>query len=228
MRSAVFAFLLAAIVPPPLPSLPVIARVQLEVAPSYVVVTEDIRFARGDWKSGDLDLFVAFGAPGAPRAFDAKVIPIAEEEFDASDAAAGEPVATERAARRPPKARLLLGREAMAGVVVHLKEPAMRRAFSGGDALILRLRSLLPVDGATREIIVRLGVDGGPAAAVGVITATGNLSNVEAKYCGPHGDPYPVAVRTPKPIPIVYPRPAAPLAVTRSSDDDLCVKITSQ
>jgi hypothetical protein len=129
VRSAVF-ILAAALPPPPLPSLPVIARVHVEVAPAFVVVTEDVRFARGDWRSGDLDLYVAFGAPGVPRAFDAKVVAVGEDELDAPDGAVGEPVAVERAVRRPARARLLLGRESMAGVVVHLKEPAMRRAFA--------------------------------------------------------------------------------------------------
>jgi hypothetical protein len=229
VRSILFGILAAVLPPPPLPSLPVIARVKIEVAPAYVVVTEDVRFARGEWKSGDLDLFVAFGVPGAPRAFDAKVIPIAEEEFGAADGASGEPVAVDRASRRPPRARLLLGRESMAGVVVHLKEPAMRRAFSGGDALVLRLRSLVPTEGTSRDFVVRLGVEDGPPAALGSIdiVAGKEITNVEAKYCGPHADPYPVAAHLwpARTIPISYPRPASPLAVTRHADDDLCVRI---
>jgi hypothetical protein len=228
VRSILFG-LLAAVLPPPLPSLPVIARIKIEVAPAHVVITEDVRFSRGDWKSGDVDLFVAFGVPGVPRAFDAKVIAIAEEELDAADGAAGEPVAVERASRRPARARLLLGRESMAGVVVHLKEPAMRRAFSGGDALVLRLRSLVPTEGTGRDLVVRLGVEDGPPAALASIdvVAGKEITSVEAKYCGPHADPYPVAAHLwpARVTPISYPRPAAPLAVTRHADDDLCVRI---
>ena len=216
--------LLAPLIVPPLPSLPVIPRIKIEVAPKHVVVTEDVRFTRENWKSGDLDLFVAFGAPGVPRAFDAKLVPINEDEFDASDAAQGEPVAVDRAARRPPKARLLLGRETMAGVVVHLKEPALRRAFSGGDALVLRLRSLVPIEGAQRELVIRVNDD----AALGAIdvVAGKDVTSVDAKYCGPHADTYPVAAHfsPARPMPITsYPLPTSPLAVTRHDGDDLCV-----
>ncbi len=216
-------FALPAVIPPSLPSLPVIPRVKIEIAPKHVVVTEDVRFARGDWKSGDLDLYVAFGAPGVPRAFDAKLVPIAEEDFDASDSALGEPVVVDRAPRRPPKARLLLGRETMAGVVVHLKEPALRRAFSGGDALVLRLRSLVPVEGAQRELVIRLD-DAAALGAIDVVAGT-DVTSVDAKYCGPHADPYPIAAHLvpPRGVPLTYPRPAAPLLVTRHEGDDLCV-----
>jgi len=210
--------------PPPLPSLPVIPRIKIEVAPKHVVVTEDVRFTRENWKSGDLDLFVAFCAPGVPRAFDAKLVPIGGEDLDANDAAQGEPVAVDRAARRPPKARLLLGRETMAGVVVHLKEPALRRAFSGGDALVLRLRSLVPIEGPQRELVIRLADD----AALGAIdvAAGKDVTSVDAKYCGPHADHYPVAAHfvPARPMPITsYPLPTSPLAVTRHDGDDLCV-----
>lgn len=213
--------------PPPLPSLPVIPRIRIEVAPAHAVVTEDIRLARGDWRSGDLDLYVAFGAPGVPRAFDAKLIPLADQEFEASESAGGEPVACERANRRPPRARLLLGRESMAGVTVHVKEPALRRAFSGGDALLLRLRSLVPFEGA-REIVVRLGVEDGPPMALAAIEIVGkDVTAAEAKYCGPNADRYPLATHfsPPHPITLTYPRPASPLVVTRHADDDLCIRI---
>jgi hypothetical protein len=229
MKRLVFALAGIALAPPPLPSLPVFARVRIEIAPAHAIITEDVRLARGDWKSGDLDLYVAFGAPGVPRAFDAKLIPLAEGEFDAHDGAAGEPVACDRTNRRPPRARLLLGRESMAGVTVHVKEPALRRAFSGGDALVLRLRSLVPLEGTGREVVVRLGVEDGPPAALAAIEiiAGKEVTGAEAKYCGPHADPYPLAARLlpPRPVAIAYPRPAAPLLVTRHADDDLCVRI---
>ncbi len=87
--------------PPALPSLPVIAHIRIEIAPAHAIVTEDIRLARGDWKSGDLDLYVAFGAPGVPRAFDAKLIPLADGEFDVEDAAAAYTLLVERLAQCP-------------------------------------------------------------------------------------------------------------------------------
>ena len=59
------------------------------------------------------------------------------------------------------------------------------------------------------------------------IVASKDVTGAEARYCGPHADPYPLAAHLwpPRPITITYPRPAAPLLVTRHADDDLCVKI---
>ena len=55
----------------PMPSLPVITVVRLDVARDHVVITEDVRLALGDAPTGDVRLHVAFGAPGVPRALDA-------------------------------------------------------------------------------------------------------------------------------------------------------------
>jgi hypothetical protein len=88
---------------------------------------------------------------------------------------------------------------------------------------------LLPTDGVVRELVVRLGVEDGPPAAIASIdiTAGKEIGNVAARWCGPHADPYPVAVRMLpiRALPITYPRPAAPLAVTRHADDDLCIRL---
>jgi hypothetical protein len=56
--------------------LPSIARVRVEAARDRVVVLEEVNLPRGDWQSGGLDLFVAFGAPGTPVAVDAKLAPV--------------------------------------------------------------------------------------------------------------------------------------------------------
>lgn len=230
MRLLAAVALVAELAPPPaLPSLPVLSRVRLDVAPAHVVVTEDVRFARGDWSGGDLDLYVAFGAPGVPRAFDARLFALRDGELEPAPDAPSEPVATERAFRRPPRARLLLGREAMAGVVVRLKEPALRRAFADGGALALRLRSLVPTEGAARELVVRLGASGGAPIAVAAIDVAGaDVSSARARFCGPNADPYPLAVRVPsgRAAPVTHPRPASPLSVTQHADDDLCVAIS--
>lgn len=221
------AWLLALVVAaPPLPSLPVLSRVRIEAQQGHVVITEDVRLERGDWSSGDLDLWVSFGAPGVPRAFDAHLVPVAPDAFFADPDDKGEALAVEKQPRKPQRARLLLGREAMAGVVVHAKEPALRRAFALSGVLVLRLRSL--VDGS--DVLVRLGTDGAAPIAIGIIEVVGDAKTVaraDAKLCGPNADPYPLAVTLvpARAMPIAYPRPQAPSLAARHDGDDLCVRI---
>ena len=57
----------------PLPMLPSVARVRVEVARERVVVEEEVALPRGAWSSGGLDLHAAFGAPGTPTAVDAQI-----------------------------------------------------------------------------------------------------------------------------------------------------------
>jgi hypothetical protein len=228
-RIALFAAA-AAIVAPPLPALPVVSRVRIDVAPGHVIITEDVRMARGDWSAGDLDLYVAFGAPGVPRAFDAHLLALREDAFFADANEQGEPVTAERQARRPARVRLLLGRESMAGVVVHLKERALRRAFAVSDAFILRLRSLVLVEGPTRDVVIRLGTDGSAPIAIGAIEVAADaktVSRAEARLCGPNADTYPLALGfvPARPAPVVYPRPIAPFLAARHDGDDLCVRL---
>lgn len=223
--------------PVPFPGLPVVSRVRVEVDSAQLVLTEDVRIAKSEWRAGDLDAYVAFGAPGAPRAFDAHIVALDEGAFEPRDGDAGEPVTSDRSPRRPPRASLLLGRENMAGVTVHLKEPALRRAFAASGAFVLRLRSLISRDAATHEVLVRLGAMKGAPLALGAIDVAGEprvVARASARLCGPHADPYPLAVRVlgaPAPAGTALPAPAgtaprgvAPWLAVRHDDDDLCVR----
>ncbi len=217
----------------PLPALPVIASVRVDVARDHVVVTEDIVVARGEMHAGDLSLFVAFGAPGAPRAFDARLFAADPALLAPIDEAVSEPVAVERAPRRPKTALLLLGRPQMSGAVVHVREPAFRRAVSAAGAAMLRLRTLLEIpqeDAAGgRELVIRLGTEGGapltltrlelhaesahPAvlAAEAMLCGGGNGMAGTGTSDGP--DPYPIAVTlSPTPRAPSAPAPPAPVA----------------
>lgn len=234
----------------PLPSLPVIAAVRVDVARDHVVVTEDILLARGDFHGGDLAFFVAFGAPGAPRAFDARLLAADPARIAAVDETASEPVAVERAPRRPKTALLLLGRPQMAGAVVHVREPAFRRAVSAAGAAMVRLRTLLeiPQEDARggRELVVRLGSEDGAPLAVARLELHGDSARTPvvaagAHLCGDGADPYPLAVVVTPPPPAPRPpvpraeplanvvapaplRPTAPWLVVRRATDDLCVR----
>jgi hypothetical protein len=228
---------------PPLPMLPRVAKVTVEVGRDRVVVVEDVTLPRGDWQSGGLDLFVAFGAPGTPEAFDARIAPAVATPSAAGDATSsgdteGEPVATESAVRRDVSAQPLLGPALMAGVVVRIKEAQLRRVYAGADAARLRLRSLIvpPAAGpdGAHDVVVRLGTTDGQPLTLGsvevrALQARARMLRAEASLCGPEADAWPLSVtlaprgnaahdRTPPATTI------APELAVRHATDDLCVR----
>src|SRR5581483_9925637 len=121
----------------------------------------------------------------------------------------GEPVSVEPAVRHTPSTTLLLGRATMAGVVVHLRDAQLRRAFALGDVVALRVRSLLsaPAADATgaRDVVLRLGAATGQPLTLGRIQLVSLepkpwITRAEAHLCGADADPWPLSVAvTPKP-----------------------------
>ena len=216
---------------PPLPLLPSIARVVVTSHGSAIAVTHDINLPRGDWRGEALHFHVAFGAPG-PRAIDARLLAVADGALEADPDDAGEPLATDRAARRPANAYGLLGRDTMAGIVVHLKPDEMKRALARGNMAMLRLRAVADATepdrtGAT-SVVVRLGASRGTPLTLGRIVASavppGSVGRVEAQLCGGDADSQPLAVG------IVGRPPAhgsaiAPILAVRHASDDLCLRL---
>jgi len=212
--------------------LPSVARVRVEAARDHVVVLEEVNLPRGDWESGGLDLFVAFGAPGTPVALDARLAPVpgGSPETRADDA--GEALPVEMAVRHLPSTQLLLGRPTMAGVVVHVKDAQLRHAYASSDVVALRIRSLLSppaVDASgARDLVVRLGFAAGQPIAlekVQVVSAepTPWITRAEATLCGPEADPWPLSLTLlPRPaesVPPSAPTIAPAMAVRHASDD---------
>jgi hypothetical protein len=215
--------------------LPSVARVRVEAGRDRLLVYEDVALPRGEWQSGALDLFVAFGAPGAPIALDARLLTAqpSSDETVAGDVVGS--VAIETAARAPPSANVLLGARKMAGAIVHLRDADLRRAFAAGAAAILRLRELLsePVSDPTgaRDVVVRLGAPQGAPLTLGSIEVVSTdrdrpIARVEAALCGPDADTRPLAVvgcpsdeEAGPPAALIEPSQAV-----RHSSDDLCIR----
>ena len=221
---------------PPLPMLPTVARVRVEAARDRVVLLEEVNLPRGDWRSGGLDLFVAFGAPGTPVAVDARLAPVPVGAQESRPDDPGESAAVEPVLRHLPNAQLLLGRPTMAGVVIHVKDAQLRHAYALSDVVALRVRSLLsaPAADATgaRDVVVRLGFAAGQPVAlekVQVVSAEPKpwITRVEATLCGPDADPWPLAVSL---LPhggdagAASPRVIAPPMAVRHATDDLCIR----
>jgi hypothetical protein len=224
---------------PPLPMLPSLSRVRVEAARDHVTVVEDVTLPRGDWQSGGLDPYVAFGAPGTPVAVDARLVAIAQGATEPAADDAGEALSLEAAVRHTASTQLLIGPPQMAGFVVHLREADLRRAFAASDVACLRLRTLLapPAAGADGErgVVVRLGIAGGLPLTLGRLQVVSLepapwITRAEAMLCGPEAEPRPLALALwPKSAsqssraPVSEPRIAPPMAV-RHASDDLCVR----
>jgi hypothetical protein len=227
---------------PPLPMLPSVARVCVEAGRDRVVIIEDVNLPRGDWQSGGLDLYVAFGAPGTPIAMDARLIsPVRAEtghgEVEANGEEAEERIATETAAERGPGIQPLLGPPQMAGLVLHIKETQLRHAYAAADRVVVRVRSLLRAPSAdatgARDVVVRLGVATGLAMTLGRIQVVSLepppwITQAEAILCGPEANRQAMTVT-------LMPRPPArpddtrdhtipPPAAVRHPSDDMCIR----
>ena len=218
----------------PLPMLPSIPRVRVEVLEKKMVVVEEVNLPRGEWAAQSLDFYVAFGAPGAPRAVDAQLVAIGDGALEADDADAGEALTVERAPRRPPGAYPLLGRETMAGVVIKVKSESLGRALEAGHMAAMRIRTALDLPDEDPEggrgVVVRLGSSRGTPLTLGRLTLLARSggpspTRAEARLCGPEADPTPLAIGLiPKASVVPSTPPIAPVLSVRHATDDLCIR----
>ncbi|MGO8998228.1 MAG: hypothetical protein ACLQVI_33320 [Polyangiaceae bacterium] len=223
--------------PPPPGALPSIPRVRIDVASDHIVATEDVDLPRGDWGSGDLSFYVAFGGPGAPEAFDAHLLTVPDGALEPADGDVGAKLVAEPAPHRPATVRDLIGADEMAGVVVHVPEGAFRHAVAPGGMAALRLRTLLgfPAGNARtgHDVLVRLGHTRTTPLTLGRVQVSPSengptISRAEAHLCGDDADPWPLAIAIgPKraaPELVGSQAPIAPVLAVRHPSDDLCVR----
>ncbi len=225
--------------PPPLAMLPSIARVKIEVLKTQLLVTQEINLPRGEWKGEPLDFYAAFGAPGAPRAIDAHLLAVADGALEPEDDDVGEALLVDRAAHRPVSAHALIGRDTMAGVVIHAKRESLVKAFGPGNMAALRIRTALDLPeedaGGARGVVVRLGASRGTPLTLGRLTllsrpGAGTPLRAEARLCGPDAATPPLAIAlVPRLVaPVAPPAPTtpaiAPVLAVRHASDDLCIR----
>ena len=226
--------------PKPLPNPPTFPLIRIEAAHDHLLILEDISLGRGEWTGGDLDLFVAFGAPGLPRAIDARLYAEIHgtETTRAATPMPFEPVRVERAYRRPPNARLLLGSSGMAGAVLHVRDAAFRHATQASGFARIRDRTLLdpPTKDARtgREVVIRLGSHQGEPDALSALEIASDeakpwVTRAEAHLCGPSADPHPLDIRLDDAGSARSGEPSsflviAPVLSVRHATDDLCVR----
>ena len=221
-----------------------VGRVRLELTKKQALIVADVNVARGGGVGGggehaadETDLFFAFGAPGAPRAVEAWLVPVAAGALEPSAGERGASLAWSYARKRPAVAVPVLGRPSMAGVVVHVPEAPLARALAPRGMATLRVRSVgaLPAPEASgaREWVIRLG-DGasGPLILGRVEIATseaGLVERAEARFCraGVLGERVAVRVVTPEGVRAREPGLPAPVLSSRKAGEDLCIRVMS-
>ena len=176
----------------PLPFLPRIARVRLEVGHDSVLQIIDIELDHDAYVKGDRKFWVSFGAPGVPKAVDAHLLSGQEsgQEADANWASNGDEIPFEAKPTRPRSANALLGPDRTSGLVFAVKEAPLQAAFAKAPTATLRLRALLPtpdVDGAGQQgVVVRLGTEDA-SYTLGRIEVVGRggvrIPRADAKIC---------------------------------------------
>lgn len=213
--------------------LPSVGRVSLDIRADGVVVTEDVNLPRGDYRSGPLSLYAAFGAPGLPTAVDAKLLTLEEGALEAAPDAPSDKLDVELANRALVSMNVLIGNGAMAGVAIHVPEAIFLRHTAKSGMAVLRIRTLVPEpeeDGSgVREVVVRLGSVQGQPLTLGRIeteerVAIGTLS---AEFCGKDAEHRALSVARLKKGAVTKqrdPLAAAPVMSVRHASDDLCVR----
>jgi len=219
--------------PIPLPSLPVLTRLVVDgsARADRVIVDYEFLLDKGDYQSGDLSLYVAYGAPGVPLVFDAHV----RASIPASDTLPGfalrEPAVVEPRPRKPPGITWVVGREHQAGAVVRVPASLLKQAWSTGP-LVLGLRAVHAVAATNRDIVVRLGtVDNQPITVQRIDVAGSPNATARACRTGALGEPVILHDLTSgrrldasdARDPALYYRRVAPSQLQRAAEDDLCV-----
>ena len=176
--------------PIPLPALPILARVTVDVTEpeGRVLVVHDFVLERGEYKSGDLSLYVAYGAPGVPLALDAQVLPHGSPGATTLPplTAPGDAAIVETRARKPDRIDWVVGRDAQAGALVRVPAALLSKTWANGDALVLRVRAVHQTPHDARDVLVRMGTVGKQTTTVQRIEVRGNL-RASVHTCR-HGD----------------------------------------
>jgi hypothetical protein len=217
----------------PIPFLPSIARIRIQIGNDDVVLTHEFNLPRGEYRSGNFRVFLAFGVPGVPRALEPTLLPVLDGALEPAADAPAAALEFDRAARGTSANYTLLGPDQMAGVEIKIGEAAFKTALQPGGMAVLRVRQQFtkPAEeaGGARSLIVRLGTlkDQGPltVSRIEIISTRGALQQAEATLCGENSDPHPLSVMlapAAKAQPDIARVPA--FLATRHPDEHLCIR----
>jgi hypothetical protein len=200
--------------------------VRVQVRQGRVRVTTDLGLPGGRARPEDLDVHVAFGAPGVPLAFDAQLLETPRGYLVAPADATGTRLSHEPSLHAPPNAAFGLGRRELAGRLVHVPRSVLADKLRPSGQVTLRLREVRPLppplaDGA-RELVVRLGAHRGKPFVLGLLEMASDepIARVDARFCGPGGSGDRLFVAAAG----LSAQGAAPPLVERQGLEDLCLR----
>lgn len=191
-----------------------------------MLTTTDLTLPAGQSQHDDLDIHVAYGGPGGPRAFDAQLVPTPKAYLVAPVELEGTKLAYSPSPRAPLHVAFTMGRPEMAGVLVHLPARLLSERRISARQPTLRLREVRdlphPLADGTYELLARLGSYHDRPFVLGLVELVSDesIDRAEARFCG---------VSTGAPTLFVSssaaqaPGIAAPLA-QRTVHDDLCLR----
>lgn len=212
--------------PPGAPARWAVARVEVLFRRNAALVTTDLTFVRGAYRGGDLSAFVAYGAPGLPRAFDARLLPVERGRFSPpAEAEGGDALPASHATHAPDGIAFSLGGPNRAGQALRLPAAALERALEPSGLAALRLRAIhvLRAEGPRASLVVRLAAPPGVAPyPLGEVSLRGEgvaLLSPAAALCRPSGPDLALALAGAEPPPGALAPPRAP----RTAGDELCV-----
>jgi hypothetical protein len=167
---------------------------------------------------------------------DARLVAVGDGALESDPEEPGEALTTERVPTRPASAYPLIGKDSMAGIVVHVPREVFSKALTPGNMAALRLRAVLDLpdedaEGA-RGVVVRLGASRSTPLTLGRLSVLARASasapqRAEARLCGPDAVTTPLAISVagaPKPRSGGIPGPIAPVLAVRHASDDVCIR----
>lgn len=207
--------------PPPPPDPPdappkalAVSRVEVVHKKGQILVVTDLSFEKTA-RERDWDLFVAYGAPGVPRGFEAELVPLEDGALFAKADTEGRALVTLHVPRAPEGTEAALGPRTLAGQTVRIpKDPGPQRLH------VVRLRALhaLPEKAADASVLVRISHPEG-ALPLGplFVRREDPKTTAVASVCG--GERLAIVGETGGTSPLVALRPA---------DGELCVHVASK
>ncbi len=195
-----------------------VARIDVAFRGERALVTTDLTWPRRVAPES-FTLFVAHGAPGSPRAFDAELLAVPSTAFSPPLGARGAAQETWDRASAPEEAALSLGPRSAAGQIVVVERDAEAALSSAQTAL--RLRAVYELT-SRRDVLTRLGPSDG-LLALGPITVSVDgapAPHARAALCGVDRH---AAVALPG-----QPTLPSPARVERRAGESLCVHADRQ
>jgi hypothetical protein len=198
-----------------------VPRIDVLFSARGTLVTTVVTFGRGTPK-GPYDVFVAYGAPGIPKAFDAELVPLDPGRFVPEERAHGERLSANHRLSAGDPVALALGSVSSAGQRIAIPDALLDAAVRGPSGLCaLRIRALHEdiEAGGFRSVLIRIAPERGPAPPLGSVHVRSDAEDARtsASLCRPGAPEVRLALSSTDDAP-------PPARAPRTPGESLCVR----